>query len=340
MLTKGFGGAERLFVDCCRGLADAGHQVLAVCHPEFEARDLLECPQVSIAPLHVQWDWSPFARKSLARILREHSPQVIHSHLSRGSALAGDAGTSMGFRVIANVHNYINLKYYRNISHFCPSTEDQKRYLLEGGVSEKNISVIPHFSMIPVISEENMPICHEPPILISFGRFVHKKGFHLLIEAIRLLVDSGEDIKLVLGGDGPEKEKLHRQVQALNLQNHVRFHGWVDDVRAFLNAGSYFVLPSLDEPFGIVILEAMASGKTILASKAKGPLEILDASTAWMFELNDSADLAATLRTAISQPQKSVEKARAALARYRSKYSPEQIIPSYVSLYHKLEHSI
>lgn len=340
MLTRGFGGAERLFVDCCRGLADAGHQVLAVCHPEFEALTLLECPQVHIAPLHVQWDWSPLARKRLARILREHTPQVIHSHLSRGSALAGDVGTRMGFRVIANVHNYINLKYYRNISHFCPSTEDQKHYLLKKGVSDRDISIIPHFSLIPVVNEEDIRIGHEPPILISFGRFVHKKGFHLLIDAVRLLVDSGEDIQLVLGGDGPEKEKLRRQVQVLKLENHVKFYGWVNDVRAFLHTGSYFVLPSLDEPFGIVILEAMASGKTILASKAQGPQEILDASTAWMFELNDSADLADALRKAISQPQDSVEKARAALARYRAKYAPEQIIPSYVSLYRKLAHSI
>lgn len=93
-----------------------------------------------------------------------------------------------------------------------------------------------------------------------------------------------------------------------------------------------FVLPSLDEPFGIVILEAMASGKIILASKSKGPEEILYSSTAWIFALNDSVSLAEAVRKTISSPGKSMEKAKASLARYRSKYSPDRTIPSYVSL--------
>ena len=205
---KRVGGAERLFVDLCRALADDGHQVQAVCHPEFEAVSQLGHDRIGIAPLRVKWDWSPLAEGALGRIFRDFSPQVIHSHLCRGSAVAGDAGAKAGIPVIANMHNYANLKYYRNISHFCPGTADQKRYLMDGGVTEKNISVIPHFSMIPVAEKETAVNGDESPVLVSFGRFVHKKGFHILIDAIKILVDSGLDIKLVLGGDGPEHEKL------------------------------------------------------------------------------------------------------------------------------------
>jgi glycosyltransferase involved in cell wall biosynthesis len=336
MLSKGFGGAERLFVDLCRALADDGHQVQAVCHPDFDAVSQLEYDRISIAPLRVKWDWSPWARGRLGRILGDFSPQVIHSHLCRGSAVAGDAGAKAGIPVIANMHNYANLKYYRNISHFCPGTADQKRYLMGGGVKEKNISVVPHFSMIPVAEKETAASGDESPVLVSFGRFVHKKGFHILIDAIKLLGDSGLDIKLVIGGDGPEREKLRNQVETLKLRNHISFHGWVEDVSFFLSQGRYFVLPSLDEPFGIVILEAMARGKVILASRSEGPKEILDSSTAWMFELNDPVSLAEAVRQAILNPGSSTEKARASLEKYRSTYSPERIIPVYVALYHEL----
>ena len=191
---------------------------------------------------------------------------------------------------IANMHNYANLKYYRNISQFVPVLQTQKRYLMDGGVTEKNITVIPHFSMIPVAEKETAVNGDESPVLVSFGRFVHKKGFHILIDAIEILADSGLNIKLVLGGEGPEREKLRNQVETLNLQNQISFPGWVENVSFFLTQGSYFVLPSLNEPFGIVILEAMASGKVILASRSEGPNEILDSSTAWMFELNDPVE--------------------------------------------------
>lgn len=336
MLSKGFGGAERLFVDLCRALADDGHQVQAVCHPEFEAVSLFDSERISVAPLKVKWDWSPWARSRLARILGDFSPQVIHSHLCRGSAVAGDTGARAGIPVVANMHNYANLKYYRNISHFCPGTADQKRYLMDGGVKEKDISVIPHFSMIPAVEKEIADNGDGSPVLVSFGRFVHKKGFHILIDAIKLLDDSGLNIKLVLGGDGPEGEKLRNQVEALKMQNQISFPGWVEDVSSFLSQGRYFVLPSLNEPFGIVILEAMARGKVILASRSEGPKEILDASTAWMFELNDPVSLADAVRQAIADPGESKKKAKASLERYRSKYSPERIIPLYVSLYQEL----
>jgi glycosyltransferase involved in cell wall biosynthesis len=309
MLSKGFGGAERLFVDFCRALADDGHQVQAVCHPEFEAVSQLENPNIIIAHLRARWDFNPLTRMRLAKILRDFSPQVIHSHLARGAAIAGSAGVKTGIPVIANMHNYVNLKYYKNISHFCPSTEDQKRYLMTGGVRESHISVIPHFSMIPAVENATAINGNASPVLVSFGRFVHKKGFHILIDAVRQLADSGLEIKVVLGGDGPEKANLRKQVEALGLEEHIHFPGWVDDVSAFLSKGSYFILPSLDEPFGIVILEAMARGKIILASQAKGPKEILDSSTAWMFELNDSVSLAEAVRLAVSHPGESMKKA-------------------------------
>ncbi len=325
-----------MFVDFCQALANGGHNVQAVCHPEFDAISKLAHDKISISPLKVKWDWSPLARKRLEKILTDYSPQVIHSHLCRGSAVAGSVGDKLGIPVIANMHNYVNLKYYKDISHFCPSTEDQKRYLMSKGILEKNITIIPHFSMIPVVEKEIVINSNEPTTLVSFGRFVYKKGFHILLDAVKQLVESGLDIRLVLGGDGPEMKNLRHQAETANLQDRIKFHGWVNNVSDFLAISSYFILPSLDEPFGIVIIEAMARGKVILASKSKGPEEILDSSTAWKFEVNDSLSLAEAIRKAIYNPSESIKKARAAQIKYKSDYSPESIIPAYISLYNKM----
>lgn len=336
MLSAGYGGAERLFVDLCVALARAGHPVQAICHPDFRARDQIQCPGVRIDTLKARWDRSPLARFNLSRAIRRFAPHVIHSHLARGAALAGPVGKWLNIPVLANLHNYVKLKYYRHVSHFCPGTADQRRYLIRHGVASKSVTVIPHFSRLPV-ARETAPhsMDNTPPVFLSYGRFVEKKGFHLLIESISILRKTGMDARLILGGDGPERRALQALIAMHGLESCVTLCGWVADVTSFLEQSPYFVLPSLDEPFGIAVLEAMARGKVIVASKTKGPLEILDKSVAYLFETGDKHDLARALLAAISSGR-ARDKAKAALDRYKNDYSPERIVPRYEALFRQL----
>lgn len=114
-----------------------------------------------------------------------------------------------------------------------------------------------------------------PPVVASVGRFVAYKGYGHLLEAARLVQDIRPGVHWVLVGDGELRVDLENRCRDLGLQAQVHFPGWREDVPDILALGDLFVLPSLAEHFGRVIIEAMAMGKAIVATNAGGVPEIV-----------------------------------------------------------------
>ncbi len=99
------------------------------------------------------------------------------------------------------------------------------------------------------------------PVVVHVGRLERRKGAHLLVDAVARL----EGLHLLLVGDGVERPALEARVAALGLGERVRFTGHVPDPEGYLRAGSVSATPSLFEPFGHVLLEALASGLPVVA---------------------------------------------------------------------------
>jgi glycosyltransferase involved in cell wall biosynthesis len=117
------------------------------------------------------------------------------------------------------------------------------------------------------------------------GRLQPWKGQHLLVQAVAELRDAGVDASaLVVGGEafgesaGFERA-LHEQVRNLCLEGCVHFTGHVEDPTPYLHAGDVCVNASDGEPFGIVLLEAMAAGLPVVAVDRAGPREIVQPGT-------------------------------------------------------------
>ena len=108
-------------------------------------------------------------------------------------------------------------------------------------------------------------------LILSIGRLVPYKGFPYLIEAMNLLP---QDFHLVIGGTGPLREQLERQIQAMNLRDRVTLTGYIDDadIPAWFGACDCFVLTSTmkTEAFGIVQIEAMSCHKPVVATRIPG----------------------------------------------------------------------
>lgn len=130
-----------------------------------------------------------------------------------------------------------------------------------------------------------------PMELIFVGRLIREKGVHLLLEALSRLP---EDMKVhaTIVGFGPEFENLQKQAQEQQLGARVDFLGKRMDVSELLEKADYFIHPAtLQEGFGITLVEAMASGKPCIASNGGAIPEILDGTTGFMFELGSVSDL-------------------------------------------------
>lgn len=114
--------------------------------------------------------------------------------------------------------------------------------------------------------------------IVTAGRLDQKKGFHLLIEAVRVLSERGGDVSLRLAilGEGPCRSALQEQIQAAGLQNQIRLPGFRPEAPAWYRSADLFVLPSLLEGMPNVLLEAMACGTPVLSTDCRsGPQEIL-----------------------------------------------------------------
>eukprot|EP00802_Teleaulax_amphioxeia_P005489 Tamp_05493.p1 GENE.Tamp_05493~~Tamp_05493.p1 ORF type:complete len:700 (+),score=90.02 Tamp_05493:299-2398(+) len=116
------------------------------------------------------------------------------------------------------------------------------------------------------------------PLVLFVGRLATQKGPDLLVEAVPMVLATRSDVKFVFVGDGYMRGDLERRVQELGVESAVRFLGSMSGlplVQLFKSADCVCV-PSRNEPFGIVVLEAWASGKPVVATISGGPREFVD----------------------------------------------------------------
>ncbi len=116
------------------------------------------------------------------------------------------------------------------------------------------------------------------PRLVSVGRLAEQKGQLLLVEASARLRDRGTDFELVIVGDGPMRDELEQLIDRLGLRDRVRITGFLDNraVRRELEAARALVLPSFAEGLPVVIMEAMALGRPVIATSIAGIPELVE----------------------------------------------------------------
>jgi glycogen(starch) synthase len=114
-------------------------------------------------------------------------------------------------------------------------------------------------------------------LVLLCGRLVYEKGFQLALEALKPIVQDLADVRFVVAGSGTYEEQLKRQARELGLMEHGTFLGWIGDdvLHSLYRIADLTVVPSLYEPFGLVALEAMASGCPCIVADTGGLREVV-----------------------------------------------------------------
>lgn len=170
--------------------------------------------------------------------------------------------------------------------------------------------------------------------VLGLGRLVSKKGFSILLQAWAKL-PADFPYKLIIAGDGEERLALAKLTKSLNLTNKVTFLGAVTHETALqlFKGAKLYVLPSLLEPFGIVLLEAMASGCPILASNTGGvPDLVKEDETGALFRTGDADELARKLVDLVSDEAKMVRLTENAL-NFVKYFSWDTVATKYLDIY-------
>jgi glycosyltransferase involved in cell wall biosynthesis len=143
------------------------------------------------------------------------------------------------------------------------------------------------------------------PHLVAIGRLAEQKGFSLLVEAMSLARAVHPDLHLTLVGDGPMRPEIEALIAANGLSQNVTLAGWQDEagVQAALANAQALILPSFAEGLPMVVMEAMAAGRPVIATAIAGVPELVVAGeTGWIVPAGDPLALAEAIDTLARTP--------------------------------------
>jgi len=154
----------------------------------------------------------------------------------------------------------------------------------------------------PRAARTRFGLADERCVIAWVGRFSERKNPLLLIRAASRMKEAAATF--VFAGEGPLEEEMTRTIDRLGLHDTCRLIPFQDDVRPLLEAADVLALTSQEESFGLVLVEAGAYGKPVVATRSQGPAEIVaDGQTGFLVDPDDEADLAAKIERLVANPR-------------------------------------
>ena len=173
--------------------------------------------------------------------------------------------------------------------------------------------------------------------VLLLARLRPSKGHRVALEALKILLERGVHVRLVFAGDGSEKETLEQRIRAMGLSEQALMVGPIQDVQALLDLTDVLVIPSFEETFGLIAIEAMSSGVSVVASAVGGLREVLsDGETGLLFPPGDPGALADAVERCLQDPEKARARAEAAKRDYEARFTPEVMAREYGALFRHL----
>jgi glycosyltransferase involved in cell wall biosynthesis len=318
MLAKGAGGLEAMALHAHKALESEGAAALSVGAPGGWFGAAFDGDPTAYRPFNAWTAFDPTAPTRLRRLTADFAPQLVIAHGARATSLAVKAFAGRA-PVAAVVHNFRARKDLAQVDlAICVSqavTEDVwMRFPRLRAVTVENFAPL---------SAGPGPTAHDgPPRIGSIGRMHANKGYDVLLEAAGRLKARGLDFRLTLAGDGPELAALKAQAASLGLADIVAFPGWMDSPVEVLKTFDLFVLSSRIEPFGLVVIEAMAFGTPVVATDIDGPRDILaGGQLGRLVPKNDPEALADAIAAVLADPAGARATAKIAQASALERYS-------------------
>jgi glycosyltransferase involved in cell wall biosynthesis len=311
MLGKGAGGLEAMALHAHKALETEGAAVMSVGSPGSWLGEAFDAG-ADYQPLPV---WGPLdlaAPGRLRRLTEAFSPQLVIAHGSRAASLALKAFAGR-LPVAVVVHNFRARKDLAKASlAICVSS----------AVQEDDLRAVTVENFAPLKAGPG-PVAHDgPPVIGSIGRLHRNKGYDVLLNAAAILKGRGTAFHLTLAGDGPERAALEALSASLGLDDVAAFPGWMDSPVEVLKTLDLFVLSSRIEPFGLVVIEAMAYGTPVVATDIDGPRDILAGGQLGRLAPKDDPEaLADAIAAALADPEGALGMAKLAQASALERYS-------------------
>lgn len=172
-------------------------------------------------------------------------------------------------------------------------------YQLAPYVKNKEIDVVPNVVDTDYFILPAKPRVLKPFRFLTIAFLISCKGIDILLHAFARAFSNDKNVILEIGGDGPQRDKLENLANRLGIRDQVKFLGVLsrEAVRQALWRANTFVLPSYAETFGVVLIEAMATGLPVIATRCGGPEDIVTPEVGFLVDPGDVKALAQVLKT-------------------------------------------
>ena len=349
----GPGGAERLVVDLMEAMDRERFEVAAVSlFPEDGSilEEEIREKGLKVFFLNKRLGPDPGIMAPLYRLIRDFKPHVVHTHLY---VLRYALLSILLCRVPGRVHTVHNVaqkevdavgKWVHKVAfRFCgvvPVSISEEVAATVRSLYGAHLDTPVIYNGIPTTRfsiEAPASSQREKLVLLHVGRFAPQKNHLLLIEGVARVLVKHPYIELWLVGDGPLRTEVERLVLEKKLQNHVRFMGLRRDIPELLAQADVFLLPSDWEGLPLVVLEAMAAGRPIVATRVGGVPELVEeGKTGFLVPPQAPDALAGAILRLAKDPELRRRMGEAARKRALERFDIRQTAQAYGELYLKL----
>jgi glycogen(starch) synthase len=175
--------------------------------------------------------------------------------------------------------------------------------------------------------------------LLVLGRLIRDKGVDLAISAFAAIADRFPELRMVIGGDGPERTSLEVHAASMGVADRIEFLGWgsPEEVPALLNSATIVVMPSHREGLPSVALEAALMARPVVATQVGGVPEVVaDRKTGLLVPPGNELALTLALRHLLDRPDTAARLGEAARARAQLIFGFTKYVDTYEALYYRL----
>jgi glycosyltransferase involved in cell wall biosynthesis len=361
--SDAFAGTERHMLELARGLAIEGVPVSLACSPGSPLAERAANEKLPIIAVEKRGGIDLRAVNALAAVLADGRIDVIHSHngrcafhaalavkrAGRGSAVATQHFIDPARTLRRGPAGMLSRALHRWIAsrtaHFIAVSEAAREAMIARGEAAAKISVVPNGISEPDVSKIEPPesirqsfgLKPGVPLVVCVARLEPEKDVPTLVRAMSLLAEKVPDAVCVIAGEGLLAARLAAEISGAHLEKRVILAGFRSDALALIRAGDLFVLPSLAEPFGLVLLEAMALSRAVVATRAGGPVEIVDDGiTGRLVPPQDPAAMAQAIGELLSSPETLREMGTRGAARFREKFTTTQMARATRQIYERV----
>jgi len=356
-----FAGTERHVLDLAVGLQLRGWPVVVGCPAGSPLAARVEEGAIEHRAVEKRGALDRRVVRQLAGWLRRGEIELIHAHNGRTALHAAlatrQAGTGAvvftqhfiqpsrtgrrGLKKWASgmVHGWVSERIHHTIA---ISTAVRDAALARGDAPADRISVVHNgirdpggdVQRLPSEVRQALDVPEEAPLLVCAARLQPEKDVATLLKAMQSVAAEIPGCVCLIAGQGMEAEALERRIADLALGERVRLLGFREDVRELIAAADLFVLPAKAEPFGLVLLEAMALGRPVIATRAGGPLDIVvDGLTGRLVEPMNPKVMAQAIIESLRDRQWLDRAGQAGRRRFEERFTAERMAMATQAIY-------